>query len=290
MNAALLKSGFALAILSFSPIIPSLAYAADLNSPSLDSAVSVPAQPCNMGGVTGFSSCVGSRQVMTGETAAAANQILNSGVFDGITDWTFDVNLDPNQTGPNILGVSQTGLGSITGTLKFSRTDLAQKAIAIVLRTSNAFSIYYIPAGTLQSASDLSWNTLGVSTDEQGNPQDLTQVSVYFSDRTEAAFTVPPLGVLGAGLAALPALLGGGSGSSGGGSGVLSSLTNGETGFLDDNGTPDDSTSPGDPDSPDTPNSNTPIPAPVLLPGILGVGIAVLRRRKTEIFNMKSKE
>lgn len=294
MYVTLLKSGLTLVFLSFSPFMTSLSHAADLNSPSLDSTISVQLQslPCNVGGVSRFTSCVGSRQVGAEATTSSANQILNSGVFDGITNWTFDVNLDPNQSGPNTLGLSQTGLGAITGTLNFTGINLSEKALAIVLRANNAFSIYYIPAGTLQSATDLSWNTLGVSTDELGNPQGLSQVSVYFSDRPEAALTSPPLiGILGAGLAALPALFGNGSGSGGGGSnpssgvaGITTTAFENESGFSENESDPS-----GEESAPTTPpDSTTPVPTPALLPGIIGMGVAAFRRRKTEMLKTKS--
>jgi hypothetical protein len=190
------------------------AQAANLSgSPLLNGlGLTVQTPACNAGSVTGSSDCAGSfelqggqNDVTNGDASNLASQILATGVFGGITNWTFNekINDDGTTTGSDPLGFNWPGVtsGLTSGTFNFSNFDPATTALAISLKSARGFSMYYIPVGALAN-STINWNTFGVSTNNQGNPQALSHASVYFNTTPIPTPALLP-GLIGLGLGVL---------------------------------------------------------------------------------------
>jgi hypothetical protein len=167
---------------------------------------------CNAGLVESATQCVGvfqgNNDVTNGGPADPATQIVSSGVFDGITDWTFSgkKDLPSGGTSTNVLGFSiSPNQGNETGTFSFSNNAInwSLTSLAISLKGSTSYSIYYIPKGTFTSApTGLDWNTLGLQTGGN-NPKPgpgLSHASVYYNTVPTPAL-LP--GLIGMGVAAL---------------------------------------------------------------------------------------
>jgi hypothetical protein len=193
------------------------AVAANLSDSPLLSGLGLTVQSpaCTAGAVTAFTDCVGSFQlgpsendVTNGDPGNLASQILATGVFGNITNWTFNEKINDNgtTTGTDPLGFNWTNVGSgqTSGAFNFSNLTPATTALAISLKSGRGFSMYYLPAGTLLN-STVSWDTLGVSTNRQGNPQALSHASVYFNTTPTTAVPTPALlpGLVGMGLTAM---------------------------------------------------------------------------------------
>jgi hypothetical protein len=193
------------------------AEAADLSGSPLLNGLGLNAQSlaCTDGSVTGFTDCVGSfalgageNDVTNGDSGNLASQILATGVFGNITNWTFNEKINDNgtTTGSDPLSFNWVDVGSeqTSGSFNFSNLNFATTALAISLKSARGFSMYYLPAGSL-SSSTVSWNTLGVSTNPQGNPQALSHASVYFNTPPTTAVPTPALlpALAGMGLAAV---------------------------------------------------------------------------------------
>jgi hypothetical protein len=213
----------ALAASALLPVAP--AQAAIVDKSSAVPAISPDGPPqgsplCLNGSVGGATECIGSylsnfgtysNDVTNGDPSNLASKLLATGVFGGITDWTFDGKDDSTSSNPaSTLGFVANGLDATTGTFGFtSGIDWANTALAISLKAATRFSIYYIPKGTLAAGTtSINWNTLGVSVNpNNGNPRNLSHASVYFNQVATPPTAVPTPallpGLIGLGVSAL---------------------------------------------------------------------------------------
>ncbi|MGG6263576.1 PTPA-CTERM sorting domain-containing protein [Leptolyngbya sp. AN03gr2] len=140
---------------------------------------------CAAGTVTGATLCIGSydlqksnynNDVTNGGIGDLATKLLATGVFDGLTKWQFGGKDD--QTANTVVGAlkfNAGGLNTTSGRITFgSPIDRARTALAISLKASTRFSIYYIPKG-VGSLSSIDWNTLGVSVNDKGSDKGKSQ-------------------------------------------------------------------------------------------------------------------
>lgn len=143
---------------------------------------------CESGLMTGYSDCSGSYQLEGGENDVTdggadniVSQLLNEEALFGNGDegWTFGAKYDGGWSGDNEAEMSVTGLGSTSGTFDFSNLDLATTDLAVSLKAAKGFSIYYIAAGSIMDASEISWSTDGTSTNKKGVAQGLSHISYY---------------------------------------------------------------------------------------------------------------
>lgn len=172
---------------------------------------------CSDGSVAGATQCVGdfvtqkgNNDVTDGGANNPASKILATGVFGGITNWTFNAKLDPGQTGSNPLGFSVSSIGGTQGSFGFSSIDLSTTDLAFSLKGGPSYSIYYVPANSLSDPLNIVWNTLGI---EKGNGKagpGLSHASVYYANAggiggDGEAIPTPALlpGLIGLGAAAL---------------------------------------------------------------------------------------
>lgn len=219
MNRRFLTGVFAVGSMAVMGIQAEVAQAANLTSnPFLGGLGLVVNQSpaCTAGSVTGFADCVGSFNLQSGQndvTNGASNnlasQVLATGVFGGIKNWTFNekINANGSTTGTDPLGFNWANVGEnqTSGQFNFSTFNSATTALVISLKSARDFSIYYIPVNAL-TGSTVNWNMLGVALNKNMKPQALSHASVYFN--TVAPPTPVPTpallpGLIGIGLAAM---------------------------------------------------------------------------------------
>ena len=154
---------------------------------SLATATAAQAAPaCEEAATFTFSQCAGSYQLRGGQNDVTnggadnlATQILNDQDVFGETNWDFGAKHDGNVSGSDEAGLSVEGLGSSAGTFSFSNIDLATTDIAVSLKSSRGFSLYYFEAGTVSSLDEFEWNTEGTSVNQKGKAQGLSHLSYY---------------------------------------------------------------------------------------------------------------
>ncbi len=127
-----------------------------------------------------FDACIGA---FDGNEGAMDGAVLlseiNTGVFGGITNWTFDAKYDVDSNaidaGLNTLNFDITGSGS-SGT--WSITPETDIPLVLSLKSSTHWSAYYFEGGILTSGG--TWNTNGVSLNKKGIPQGLSHGTISF--------------------------------------------------------------------------------------------------------------
>ncbi|MEO0487962.1 MAG: PEP-CTERM sorting domain-containing protein [Cyanobacteria bacterium J06659_2] len=137
-------------------------------------ALNASAAECEAGTVTALglgssSSCIGA---FSGNDTGSGNALLNeleTGVFDGITEWEI---LDKSDSGSNQTTADN---GSTSGNWNFN--DSIEGPFVVSLKASNSWSAYYFD--TYESYTSLSgtFETVGVSTNGRGNPRALSHLT-----------------------------------------------------------------------------------------------------------------
>lgn len=164
-------------------------------------------------GSAAYESCIGSFDIKSTGNDVLGNgngpllTALNSGIFGGITKWSFG-----GKTGETTgdLDFQVAGVGNqATGGWTFQNLPTGFNAdLVISLKTATDWSAYYIKKGTISdfSTATLNWNTIGVDLNGKGNAgKDLSHAAVFYANPSTPNKKVPEpttglaMGLLGLG-------------------------------------------------------------------------------------------
>jgi len=156
-----------------------------------------------------YTSCVGAYDLGPGENDVTdggadniVNDILNIQDVFGAEDWTF---LEKDDTDSNGGCLSVIGINSTTGMLTICDGGFDWPIeVAISFKAAGSFSIYYWSALAGPPGS-ISWEVLGVSTNNNGGIQGLSHLSVYVRNGEMDVAEPGTLALFGLGLLGLAA-------------------------------------------------------------------------------------
>ncbi|MBD2082022.1 PEP-CTERM sorting domain-containing protein [Leptolyngbya sp. FACHB-17] len=154
---------------------------------------------CSLGSVTAggsiFSACQGAFSGNDDQSGSGALlNLLTTGVFNGITNWTF-------------VGKSDSGTGAVTApnagiSGNWSVQTGLTEPFVVSLKAGNFWSAYFFDNATSAAVFGGTWNTNGIAT----NTPELSHLTVYRANVTPPPERVPEPGTLAAlGLAAVGA-------------------------------------------------------------------------------------